>query len=356
MKQIAVLIPAYQPDEKMCALVQALRAENLSVFLIDDGSGPVYGPLFHVAAQMGAEVISYPENHGKGYALKTGIAEAAAQGYTGVVTADADGQHTVKDIVRIAEAMRQYPKALVLGSRNTAEMPPRSRTGNRLTAFLFRALYSIDLGDTQTGLRGIPLTEGRTEELLRLEGDRYEYEMNMLIAAPRLFSGIEEIAIKTIYIENNASSHFRPVADGMRIYRLLFAKFPRFALVSMLSFGIDYLLFTLFAYLFSFAAVPATIGARVISAVCNYTMNRRWVFTGAQKYYTFGRYALLALCILVLNCGLIWLLTNPLSIAQWCAKLITEGALYCVSFSVQCRMAHKQDKDSPEKQKATSKG
>lgn len=356
MKQTAVLIPAYQPDEKMIALIEALRAENLPVLLVDDGSGPAYAPLFDSAEKLGAKVISYPENQGKGYALKAGIAEAIAQGYAGVVTADADGQHTMADILRVEEAMAQHPEALVLGSRNTAEMPPRSRTGNRLTAFLFRVLYSIQLRDTQTGLRGIPLADGKAEALLRLEGNRYEYEMNMLIAAPHIFSGIEEIVIKTIYIENNASSHFRPIADGMRIYRLLFAKFPRFALVSLLSFGIDYLLFTLFAYLFTFAAVPATVAARVISAVCNYTMNRHWVFTGAKKYYTLSRYAILAVCILVINCGCIWLLTNPLSVAPWCAKLITEGVLYCVSFSVQCRMAHKQEKETSTKPATTSKG
>lgn len=355
MERIAVLIPAYQPDEKMSALIQTLRAENLPVLLVDDGSGPAYGSLFHAAAALGAMVISYEENHGKGYALKAGIAAAQAEGFAGVVTADADGQHTVADILRVMQAMGQHPRALILGSRSTAEMPPRSRTGNRLTAFLFRALYSIELADTQTGLRGIPLEEGRAEALLHLEGDRYEYEMNMLIASPRLFGDIQEVPIKTIYIENNASSHFRPIADGMRIYRLLFAKFPRFALVSLLSFGIDYLLFTLFAYLFLFAAVPATVTARVISAVCNYTMNRHWVFTGAKKYYTLGRYALLALCILTMNCGLIWLLTNPLSLAPWCAKLITEGVLYCVSFSVQSRMAHKQEKAEP-KPTVSSKG
>lgn len=338
MNRLIVLIPAYLPDDKFLVTVRQLRAAGFAVLAVDDGSGPGCAALFAGAEELGCRLLGYPENRGKGYALKTGIRWAAAQGYTHLVTADADGQHSPEDIGRLAQEMERRPDALVLGSRDPAKMPPRSQAGNRLTAFLFRLLYGIRLQDTQTGLRGIPLGGGRAEKLCALAGDRYEFETAMLIAAPGLFDRIRELPVETIYIDNNASSHFHPLRDGLRIYRLMFGRFPAFLASSLAAFGIDYLLFNLLVYLAHLPSPAATLAARPVSAGCNYLINRRLVFRGGRGY-TPGRYALLALGLLAANCALIWALTGPLRLAPWLAKLLVELLLYLVSFTVQSRMA-----------------
>ena len=167
--------------------------------------------MFQQLEQMGVPVLRHPQNCGKGRALKTGIAHMAREGFQAVITADADGQHSIDDICRIAQALAEHPSQLVMGARDIAQMVPRSRAGNSITQKLFRILHGISLQDTQTGLRGIPLTPDSMPALLELAGDRYEYEMEMLLNSRLLFpDGILEIPIQTIYLDQNQSSHFRP--------------------------------------------------------------------------------------------------------------------------------------------------
>lgn len=337
-----VLIPAYEPDDKLIQTITGLCALQLPVLVVDDGSGAEYGGIFKKAQQAGAWVVSYADNCGKGYALKTGISWAVQHGYTGVVTADADGQHSLADIIAVKNEMVNNPNSLVLGVRNIKKMPFRSKFGNSLTAFLLSALCGIRLSDTQTGLRGICLENQKAEKLLALRGERYEYELRVLMEAGEIFDEIREIEIQTIYIDDNASSHFRPLQDGLRIYRVLFSGFPKFAAASILSFFIDYAAFNLLVYGGSVSSLIATIAARVVSATCNYNLNKHWVFQNAGEHYTLKRYVLLAGFILLANCTLIFALTEGLAIAPFIAKLMVEVLLYLVSFTVQSQLARRR--------------
>jgi hypothetical protein len=139
----------------------------------------------------------------------------------GVVTADADGQHAVEDIVRVAEALADRGREAVLGVRalDVESVPWRSRLGNRLTRGLFRVLTRASVTDTQTGLRGFPMEMLPT--LMTLPGERYEYEMTVLAHLCRKGLRPREIAIRTLYFERNARSHFDPVRDSARIYLAL---------------------------------------------------------------------------------------------------------------------------------------
>jgi len=141
MNKIAVLIPAYQPEESLLQLVAKLMGKGLSVTIIDDGSGSKYASVFEKARAVGCAVITHEHNFGKGRALKTGFRYLAEQDYVGVVTADADGQHTPQDICRVMECMRSCPGKLVLGSRDIKKMPLRSSLGNKITCIMFRVLY-----------------------------------------------------------------------------------------------------------------------------------------------------------------------------------------------------------------------
>ncbi len=332
-----VLIPAYEPGEALPALTRALMDKGVPVVVVNDGSATGLEYFERIRAQ-GAVVLEHKENLGKGRALKTGLAWMAEQGYEGVVTADADGQHSLEDILRVARALASGSRRLVLGIRDVSRMPNRSRTGNRLTRTLFRLLYGIKLQDTQTGLRGIPLTGENRSGLLSLTGERYEYEMEMLIEAGELFpAGIQELEIETIYLEDSdTSSHFRPLADGARIYSVLFRHFPRFFLSSILAFLVDYSLFNLLYYLLFHRSVPAAVLARVVSAGVNYTVNRKLVF--GSSYHLLG-YVKICLVILLAGSGLMYLLVDCLSLPAFLVKPLVDCGLYVLSFAAQNRMA-----------------
>ena len=338
MNKIAVLIPAYEPDEKLLQLVKELKLLNLQIVVVDDGSTD--SSLFNDISQWGVVVLTHDKNCGKGRAIKTGIEYLAVNDFSTVVTADADGQHSAADIFKVVAAASENQASLILGVRDTAKMPSRSKIGNNLTKLLFSIMYGIKITDTQTGLRAIPLNEN-TAQLISLEGERYEYEMNVLVYSSQLFTDIIELSIDTIYIEENASSHFRPIVDGVKIYSLLFKKLPRFLISSIVSFAVDYSLFNILFYMAGLSSVGGTIVARLVSASVNFAINKNLVFKTAGRAYTLGRYAALAAGILLANCVLIYLLVNIAGVPAYIAKIIVEMLLYILSFTIQNRAAHK---------------
>lgn len=345
-RAFCVVIPAYQPDERLVALVDQLRAgsgsggagggASMPVVVVDDGSVGCDNVFFQVEAR-GVPVIHFEHNRGKGAALKEGLGWAAREGFSLAVTADSDGQHTRDAILSVAHCAEDNPGCLVLGVRDVAQMPRRSRVGNTLTRALFGVLYNVRLTDTQTGLRGIPLA--RIDQLLSLAGDRYEYEMNMLVHASALFDGIREVPIPTVYFENNSGSHFSAIRDGARVYKVLFGSMPKFLVVSLTSFLIDYSLFSAFLYGGGFSTVAATLSARAISATYNYLMNRHWAFDNPGEHYTFWRYVVLSATLVAVNSALMHLFVDVLGGPALLMKVLVECLLYVASFTVQNNMA-----------------
>ena len=241
---VIILIPAYEPDEKLTDLVRRGTEAGLGTFVVvNDGSGPACAPVFQQVEALGAHVCHHEKNRGKGAAIKTGmtyIRETFPQA-AGAVTADADGQHAVEDIQALAAEVRRKGESLILGVRSfdTDTVPWHSRAGNRITAAIFRLLTGIQCPDTQTGLRGIPAA--LFPLALATEGERYDYEMNFLIDAARQKVPLTMVPIRTIYLDDNKSSHFRVVRDSVLIYK----KPVTFLLVSLLSSGTDLLAFWL---------------------------------------------------------------------------------------------------------------
>lgn len=198
-------------------LVRKLNERFARLVVVNDGSTRGLETLSAVEPLV-EKLLVHPVNRGKGAALKTAFDYL---GPVDVVTADADGQHAVEDIVKVAEALKTQREGLVLGVRAFAgKVPFRSRFGNWWTRLFFFLLTGLYMRDTQTGLRGIPaplLTRVRA-----LEGERYEYEMVMLADAKRHAAKPVQIPIETIYLNDNAESHFSPLKDTLRIYRALF--------------------------------------------------------------------------------------------------------------------------------------
>lgn len=342
MSKLAILIPAYRPSKKMLSLVINLISTGIPVVVVDDGGGDEYSGIFGEAQREGCTVLHHVKNKGKGRALKTGIEHLVKNGYSGFITADADGQHSCNDIKRITKKLEENPRCLILGVRDLSQMPIKSKIGNTLTRWIFSVMYGMKTTDTQTGLRGIPLLLDNITKLLDLEGERYEYETNILLSANNLFDGLREINIETIYFNKNALSHFRPIQDGMRIYALLFKHFPKFLLSSLLAFLIDYFLFTLFFYIFGMGTVLCNVLARIISATINYCVNKNIVFKNSGNKYTALKYFFLAAAILLLNSSLIFLLIDILHVPAFIGKMFVEIILYFISFFMQNKFAHRK--------------
>ncbi|MFC7364676.1 MULTISPECIES: glycosyltransferase family 2 protein [Bhargavaea] len=218
----AIIIPAYNPDHSLPAYIRQLRQQgNLRIIIVDDGSAFPLKPIFDsIRGIEGCTVLTHGRNMGKGAALKTAFRHVWEQceEVTHVITADADGQHTADDVIRVTRETVKSARGLVLGVRDFIhpDIPGRSLFGNRLTSRLFKMLFGTRLNDTQTGLRGIPRREIRW--LMTIRGERYDYEMNSLIHAVREDVEIREVGIRTIYLDDNASSHYRPVQDSVRIF------------------------------------------------------------------------------------------------------------------------------------------
>lgn len=341
MTAVIVLIPAFEPDLRLVALVRALAAAGDEILVLDDGSGPAYDGVFDVAGAAGATVVRYPINRGKGAALKTGFAwiEEHRPGQD-VVCADCDGQHTPTDIRRVAEAVR--PGIMTLGGRRfTGTVPFRSRLGNAVSRALFRLATGVRVHDTQTGLRAYPAA--LVPWLRGVEGERFEYEFNLLLRAREAGVAIHEIEIETIYLEANASSHFRPLADSARIYAPLLA----FASTSLIGYGVDVVLVLLLHGL-THNLLVAVVGARIASGTLNFTLNRTVVFGRQDDPRRAAlRYWGLAGTLLAANYALMYLLVT---LAAWplvLAKALVEASLFLTSYAVQRRVvfAHRT---SPE--------
>ncbi|MFA6807561.1 MAG: glycosyltransferase family 2 protein, partial [Eubacteriales bacterium] len=216
-----VIIPALNPDGKLITLVQDLKKIDLQIIIINDGSSQEYKSIFEtLKSKYQCEICNHFKNMGKGAALKTGIKYAMVNypESSGYVTADADGQHTPEDILKIVNSLEKNSNSLILGARsfNKKEIPFKSLFGNRITSFVYFLSTGKRCADTQTGLRGIP--KGLGELCLSVSGDKYEYEMNMLLEMGRKGVSFIYVPIATIYLEDNKSSHFNPIKDSIIIY------------------------------------------------------------------------------------------------------------------------------------------
>lgn len=337
-----VLIPSLRPDRKLINLINGLIEVGLNdIIIVDDGSGEEYRNIFDSAQSMGCRVLCHAVNLGKGRALKTGMNYFLNEypGYSGIVTADSDGQHSPEDILRTAEALEQNPDCLILGSRDFSKenVPKKSMLGNRITRTVFRYLTGLKLTDTQTGLRAIP--NDFIHELLRISGEHFEYEMNMLIEAKKQDVRIIEIPIETIYIQNNETSHFNPFRDAVRIYALL----GKFAFSSIGSAIIDVLLFALllrfilpnFFVSEELLILLSTAIARICSSTINFILNKNIVFAVKSGKGRIYRYYLVAAVQMALSAFFVWLLSDKIGIDSIVIKIFVDFILFLCSFKIQ---------------------
>lgn len=341
----ALIIPAYKPSKELLELLERFRgAEDFLPVVVDDGSGAEFKPIFDALPDF-AVLLRHEVNRGKGAALKTAIAHVLANlpECDLALTADADGQHRYEDILKVNQTAQAHQDALVLGSRKfDGDVPLRSRFGNGITRQVFAIASGVKVYDTQTGLRAF----GRSamERFVHVSGDRYEYEINMLLDAAQSGMPIVEETIATVYLNDNQSSHFNTFRDSFKIYACIF----KFACSSFLSFIIDYVLVLLLSLLTRSLPEAASlaisvVGARLVSASVNFTVNHKVVFKGNEKTgKAILKYVLLALFVLVANYCLMYLLTIFLNWPRAVAKILVEAALFLLNFVVQGKVVYRK--------------
>lgn len=350
-KKTVVLIPSLNPNADLVDYVKKLVNANnqIEVIVINDGSKKELKGIFDDIEKIKrCVVLTHAINLGKGRGLKTGfnyfINNYSEKEANGIITADSDGQHAIEDIVRIANELNEATEeTLILGTRdfNKDNVPFKSRNGNKITTAVFKLLYGKKINDTQTGLRG--LTYDFVKECISLDGERFEYEINMLIEAVKNKITITEPTIETIYFDNNSETHFRPIKDSFKIYSVMFKKFFKFAFSGLSSALLDIALFTLIYGVFAkligeeISIFIATVGARIFSSLFNYSINKNVVFNANKSKNTIFKYYFLC----VIQTFVSWALVNfgfkfmESVIHPSVIKVVVDALLFLVSFQVQ---------------------
>ncbi|HEY5809266.1 MAG TPA: bifunctional glycosyltransferase family 2/GtrA family protein, partial [Povalibacter sp.] len=280
--------PSYQPTVLFCESLEELRRMNPSpIVVVDDGGGPAYREIFARASRVpGTTVLINAVNLGKGAALKHGMNHILVShpDCIGAVTADADGQHTVGDILKVANALQTRSGEVIFGCRDfNRNVPFRSKIGNVVSRHVYRFLVGLHLSDTQTGLRGIPR---RLMELsLGIRSNRYEFETEQIIAAKTAGFHFREVPIRTVYIDDNSGSHFNPVLDSFRIYFVLL----RYALSSIATALADFIVFYILTAN-GMALLSANMSARAVALWLQFMLLKKYVFKSKAGVSIFAAY------------------------------------------------------------------
>ena len=353
-QELAIILPSLDPDKKLCGVIDGLIAEGFEhIVIVDDGSDAAHQAPFEYAAGFPqCHILRHEVNKGKGRGLKDAFRYVLDEmpDIRGVVTIDGDGQHLTKDIVACGEKLLANEDKVVMGCRDFSQpgVPPRSVAGNRTTSFFFRLCYGIKLSDTQTGLRAIP--RRYLDAFCGIDGERFEYETNMLLNMKRMGIGFVEQRIDTVYDSEDYSSHYNAIKDSWRIFKVMF----KFLLSSLGSTVIDLLIFYLVFRIFkdqlgNWASLVSTAVARACSSFANFNANNRMVFDNHGSYRrALVRYYCLCIPQMLVSAGLVTLINqlfaNSVPIIATLIKFVVDTGLFFISYGIQREWVFSQKK------------
>ena len=346
-EKISIVIPSYEPDENLINLCEKLIKNNLTnILIVNDGSDDKYNKVFlNIENKYNIKVLHHKENKGKGRALKTAfefLLKNSDENFIGCVTADSDGQHKPEDIKLCIEKLKSNKDSLILGIRDfdMDNVPIRSVIGNKITNKVFRYLSGLKISDTQTGLRAIP--KDYMEKLLHIEGERFEFETNMLLESKGVLN-ILEVPIETVYhSKTDHQSHFNTFSDSIKVIKILLSYLIKYTISAATSLLLDLVLFYIFtkilvsrfpeSYLFI-----STVIARLISATYNYLVNYKFVFKSNNKHSeSLLRYVALASFIMIVSGGLLTFIAPEINlISDVSVKFIVDAFLFILSYYIQ---------------------
>lgn len=220
MDNILIIVPTYKPKKELfLPFIKELSNTFKNILIVNDGSGSIYDKLINETKKYNCIIINHDKNYGKGHALKTGFKYAIDNNYICTVACDCDNQHSVKDIYNCSKVLLENKNKLVLGVRDFSKsnVPFRSRFGNIITRNIFNIFLNNKITDTQTGLRG--QSNDLMKKIINIEGEKFDFENNVLIYCSLNNICIKEVNIDTIYINKNKSSNFNPIKDSLCIYK-----------------------------------------------------------------------------------------------------------------------------------------
>ena len=344
-----IVIPALNPAKELIEYVDTLLASGYGhILVVDDGSREDCRFIFdEISKKTGCTILRHEVNLGKGRALKDAmlyyLENHLEESLSGIITVDSDGQHIVPDVNKVEDEMTSYPNSLILGARdfNSDHVPSKSKFGNKCTIVALKLFIGGNIHDTQTGLRGIP--NSLIKRFSTLHGDRFEYETVMLIDAIHSHEDIREVPIETVYINGNSETHFHPVIDSIKIYRVILGTFFRYTLSSLSSFLVDYGIFCGLMYVLAKSGLTgsesrsiwiSTIVARICSSMFNYLINKKVVFKSDRGSSTLVMYYTLCVVQMAASAALVSLL-NMTGFAPQIGKIIVDTLLFIISFRIQ---------------------
>ena len=302
--ETVILIPSYEPDKYLINTVNELLNEGFSILVVNDGSGDEFDEIFNIVKDK-VSYIKLPKNKGKGGALKEGYKNILSYYPDAkyVITADGDGQHSTKDILRVNELLNEKDEC-VLGVRIfDKSVPFRSRFGNDWSK-LYRGLLTKQyVEDDQCGLRGFPVRY--LDELSRIKGNRYDYEMNQLSSFQLRNYTIYTLPIEVIYLDNNSRSHFSQFWDTLRIHSKIFYQgIPQLICLGLLIAG----LIVLYHFGYGFYHLPVLGG--YLASTLLYLALASFIQPSKRPWRRVGKEMLYALLKMSFAFGLMWLLCN----------------------------------------------
>jgi glycosyltransferase involved in cell wall biosynthesis len=211
-----VLIPTYNNDRTLSDIIERVTLHTSNIIVVNDGATDNTAKILE-SYQASIEVVTHPNNKGKGCALQNGFKRALELGCDYAITIDSDGQHFPEDLPKLISRQKEEPGSLIIGARNMSQedVPGGSSFGNRFSNFWFRVETGISLPDTQSGYRVYPIKELAK---LKFYCTKFEYEIEVPVRAS--WRGIPVISepVQIVYDQGeDRVSHFRPYKDFFRI-------------------------------------------------------------------------------------------------------------------------------------------
>ena len=358
LSNIVVLIPSLNPTTKLLEYVNSLIVEGFKrVIIVNDGSKVETHSIFDELNKLDdCEVLHHQTNKGKGTALKTGLSFIQANlnddDFIGVITADADGQHLVSDVVKIGYALEKNQDKYIIGFRNfdNEHMPKKNKLGNKLANLALRLFHGIKIKDSQTGLRAFP--KRYFDFALTTKGRAFEYETNLLIHSKQKKIDLCEVQTTAVYDEHNYETTYHPLKDTVKIFWLIFGTFIKFSLSSMGSALVDLLAFFIlekFIFVGMSVAINLLISAfiaRVLSSVVNYLINKQLIFKDKRKSIkSVWKYYLLWISKLMISTAFVFLLGKIFTVEPVALKLVVDMLLFFVGYKLQNEVIFQTSED-----------
>lgn len=231
MVKTVVIIPALNPLNSLIDYVKNIQKFDIEgVIIINDGSDEKYQVVFDELRKLDdCIVLDHEQNKGKGRALKTGF-QYVIKNLThvkSVLTVGAHGQHKLDDVQQILHNATIFSDGIILGVRNfhSKDVPLSSSIGNRAASMLFSLLFHKRLLDTQTGLRYI--TKQQLYWLVKVPGESFSYDTNMLVEAIKRNIPIYEIPIGHIKLKKNSIMFYDEIANTHKLLQQMLITYSK---------------------------------------------------------------------------------------------------------------------------------